>query len=151
MAFKINTVTLSGNLVKDPELRSTQSGKDVCSLRIAFNRREKDSQGEWGDVASFIDVSVWEGPGRWIAEHLAKGEGVVVQGELRIREWEKDGRRGISPEVVFASVLPVPRGDGTGSTPVRTGRSDVPVSEDDFAPAAAKESAVPTADDDIPF
>ena len=62
--FDINQLTISGHLTRDPELRSTQGGTSICSLRIAHNERFKDAAGEWADRPQYFDVTVWCGPRR---------------------------------------------------------------------------------------
>lgn len=78
MANNLNTVTLSGNLTRDPELRSTGSGKSVVSLRIANNRFNK---------ASFFDVTAWEGLADLIAQVYSRGDLFVFTGEVSSREY----------------------------------------------------------------
>jgi single-strand DNA-binding protein len=156
VGFRINSVTIDGNLTRDPELRSLPSGQSVCSLRIAHNSRRKDGQtGEWVDVANFFDVTVWGGQGEWIARNVGKGTHVVVQGELRWREWDsKEGGKRQAVDINAENVVvqkggSAPSGDpgGGGFTP----RSDVPSNADDFAPAASGSMPGDGADDDIPF
>src|ERR687893_1557330 len=65
-AFDINTVTISGNLTRDPELRSLPSGNSVCNIRIAHNERYKANEG-WADRPQYFDVTVWSGLGEYIA------------------------------------------------------------------------------------
>ena len=152
-ATNINRVVLTGNLTRDPELRSLQSGTSVCSLRIAVNTRRKGSGGDWEDKANFFDVTVWGAQGENCARYLAKGRPVAIDGRLEWREWEgKDGEKRQSIDVVADSVqfLSSPRdegggGGGNGFTP----RSDIPVDTADFAAAPSSRSA--PADDDIPF
>ena len=91
-ATNINRVVLTGNLTRDPELRSTQSGTSVCSLRLASNTRRKDSaSGEWRDKPNYFDVTVWGAQGENCARFLAKGRAVAVDGRLEWREWTTDG------------------------------------------------------------
>jgi single-strand DNA-binding protein len=87
----INTVVITGNLTRDPELRNTPSGTPVCGLRVAVNSRRKEA-GEWVDKANYFDVTVWGSHGENCATYLAKGRPVAIQGRLDWREWEaKDG------------------------------------------------------------
>ena len=91
-ATNINRVVVSGNLTRDPELRSTPGGTSVCSLRIAVNSRRKDESGQWVDKPNYFDVTVWGAQGENCAQYLAKGRPVAVDGRLNWREWEaKDG------------------------------------------------------------
>jgi single-strand DNA-binding protein len=156
-ATNINRVVLTGNLTRDPELRSTQSGMSVCSLRIASNtRRKNQATGEWEDKPNFFDVTVWGAQGENCARFLSKGRPVALDGRLEWREWEtQDGNKRQSVEIVADAVQFLGGredgngGGGGGFTP----RSDVPVNESDFqpTPAAAGARSSGPADDDIPF
>ena len=55
----INVVVVTGNLTRDPELRSLPSGTSVCELRLAVNSRRKDESGNWVDKPNYFDVTVW--------------------------------------------------------------------------------------------
>ena len=107
--FEINTVTISGNLTRDPELRRLDSGQAVCNIRIAHNERRKDAGGEWIDVPSYFDVTIWSGLGEWISDNVAKGQKVVVAGRLRWREFEVDGTKRQAVDINADSVVPVRR------------------------------------------
>jgi single-strand DNA-binding protein len=155
-ATNINRVVLTGNLTRDPELRSTPSGMSVCSLRVACNtRRKNQSTGEWEDKPNFFDVTVWGAQGENCARFLAKGRPVAVDGRLEWREWEAQDGSGkrqavdiIADAVQFLGSRDDAGSSGGGFTP----RSDVPVDERDFQPAgAAARSGAPAAEDDIPF
>ena len=88
-ATNINRVVITGNLTRDPELRSLPSGTSVCSLRVACNTRRKDnSTGEWVDKPNYFDVTVWGAQGENCAQYLSKGRPVAVDGRLEWREWE---------------------------------------------------------------
>ena len=155
-ATNINRVVLTGNLTRDPELRSTPSGMSVCSLRIACNtRRKNNSTGEWEDKPNYFDVKVWGAQGENCARFLSKGRPVGIDGRLEWREWEaQDGSKRQSTEIIADSVQFLgSREEGSGSGGF-TPRSDVPVNESDFQPVAAPSGnggSSPAADDDIPF
>ncbi len=88
----INAVVVTGNLTRDPELRSIPSGSSVCKLRLAVNSRAKDARtGEWVDRPNYFDVDVFGSQADHAAEHLTKGRSVAVQGSLVYREWESQG------------------------------------------------------------
>ena len=91
-ATNINVVVLTGNLTRDPELRSLPSGMSVCSLRIASNTRRKGQSGEWEDKANYFDVTVWGAQGENCARFLSKGRPVALNGRLEWREWQAPGR-----------------------------------------------------------
>ena len=135
--FDINTVTVSGNLTRDPEVRNLPSGQAVCSLRIAHNERFKDASGEWADRAAYFDVTVWSGLGEWMGRNLKKGQKVVVSGRLRWREWGEEGAKRQAVDITADSVVPVVRdGDsrGGGQSNGYAARSDVPTDFSDFQP-----------------
>jgi single-strand DNA-binding protein len=155
-SFEINTVTVSGNLTREPEVRNLPSGQAVCSLRIAHNERYKDASGEWADRAAYFDVTIWSGLGEWMGRNLHKGQKVVVSGRLKWREWEQDGNKRQAVDIVADSVVPVVRdGAGGGQSNGYSARSDVPTDMSDFqAPQPASVGgggSRPPADDDIPF
>ena len=150
-ATNINRVVLTGNLTRDPELRSLPSGTSVCSLRVACNTRRKDASGEWVDKPNYFDVTVWGAQGENCAQYLSKGRPVAVDGRLEWREWEaKDGSgKRQSVDIIADSVQFLgsrDSGDENGSR--FTPQSDVPADTADFqsAPAGGR-----SADDDIPF
>jgi single-strand DNA-binding protein len=161
-ATNINRVILTGNLTRDPELRSLPSGMSVCSLRIASNTRRKDGQsGEWVDKPNYFDVTIWGRQGENAAQYLAKGRPVAIDGRLEWREWQdQQGNNRQSVEIVADNIQFLGgreeggMGGGGGFTP----RSDVPVDTNDFAAApvggggaAPNGSPSAPADDDIPF
>src|SRR2546421_775946 len=87
-ATNINRVVMTGNLTRDPELRSTSGGTSVCSLRIATNTRRKDASGNWVDKPNYFDVTVWGAQGENCAQYLKKGRPVAIDGRLEWREWQ---------------------------------------------------------------
>jgi single-strand DNA-binding protein len=152
-ATNINRVVMTGNLTRDPELRSTGGGTPVCSLRIACNTRRKDGSGNWVDKPNYFDVTVWGAQGENCAQYLQKGRPVAIDGRLEWREWEaKDGSgKRQSIDIIADSVqfLGSPQGADNGGNGGRfTPQSDVPADTADFdqAPVGGQ-----SADDDIPF
>jgi single-strand DNA-binding protein len=104
-ATNINRVVLTGNLTKDPELRSTGSGTSVASLRVASNTRRRDESGNWVDKPNYFDVVVWGGQAEAANRYLSKGRGIAVDGRLEWREWEdRDGNKRQSVEIVAESL-----------------------------------------------
>ena len=140
----INSVVITGNLTKDPELRSTPGGTSVCKLRVAVNSRRKDGQsGEWVDKPNYFDVTVWGAQGENCANYLSKGRPVAVQGRLDWREWEaQDGSKRQAVEIIADSVQflgsrsdnPGGGGGGNGFQP----SSDVPADTSDFEGAGVE-------------
>jgi single-strand DNA-binding protein len=153
-ATNINRVIMTGNLTRDPELRSLPSGTAVCSLRIACNTRRKDASGEWVDKANYFDVTVWGKQGENCAQYLSKGRPVAVDGRLEWREWEaQDGTKRQATDIIADSVQFLGSREDTsgGAGFAGNGASqggDVPVDGQDFKPAPVGAGA---GDDDIPF
>jgi single-strand DNA-binding protein len=151
-ATNINVVVVTGNLTKDPELRSLPSGNSVCKLRIAVNSRRKDgATGEWVDKPNYFDVTVWGAQGENCATYLSKGRPVAVNGRLEWREWEaQDGSKRQAVEIIADSVQFLgSRGDGEGNGGRFTPQSDVPADTSDFE--SSEPAAVGASEDDIPF
>lgn len=154
--FNINTVVISGNLTRDPEMRSLPTGTSVCEIGVAVNDRIKDDTGNWTDRANFFDVTIWGGMGDWAGRNLRKGSGVTIEGRLRWESWETDGQKRSKVKIVANSIVPrdggtMPSGGGGGEEEYRVQRSDVPVNTDDFATAPVGGGSSAPADDDIPF
>ena len=111
----MNVVVITGNLTRDPELRSLPSGTSVCKLRVAVNSRRKDQSGEWVDKPNYFDVTVWGAQGENCATYLSKGRPVAVEGRLDWREWEaQDGTKRQSVEIIANSVQFLGSRDGAG-------------------------------------
>src|ERR1700722_8575285 len=150
----INRVIITGNLTRDPELRSTGGGTSVCSLRIACNGRRRNSEGAWEDAPNYFDVSVWGAQGENCHRFLSKGRPVAIDGRLRWREWaDKDtGQKRSAVDIIADTVQFLggreDAGNGNGfSSSAPATESDVPIDTGDFerTPVGAG------ADDDIPF
>ena len=109
-------MVITGNLTRDPELRSLQSGTAVCKLRVAVNSRRKDQSGEWVDKPNYFDVTVWGAQGENCSTYLSKGRPVAVEGRLDWREWEaQDGNKRQSVEIIANSVQFLGSRDGAGA------------------------------------
>ncbi len=103
-----NTVTLVGNVTRDPELRYTPSGQTVATFGLAVNRRWQNRQTqEWEEQVSFFDVKSWSGLAENVAESITRGTRVIVTGRLEQRSWETDnGDKRSKVEVVADEIAP---------------------------------------------
>ena len=129
----INRVVLTGNLTRDPELRTTPGGNPVCSLRIASNSRRRDSSGEWVDKPNYFSVTVWGAQGENCARFLTKGRPVAIDGRLEWREWTgQDDIRREAVEIVADAVQFL----GTADRDT-TGNGDAPPAEREPVAAGA--------------
>lgn len=156
----INRVIITGNLTRDPEVRSLPSGTSLCALRIACNgRRQNRETQQWEDVPNYFDVTVWGAQGENCGRYLSKGRPVAIDGRLQWREFtDKEGNKRQAVDIVADSVQFLGgrddagggngNGNGNGfSSSVRAAESDVPIDTGDFdrTPVTAG------SDDDIPF
>ncbi len=100
MAFD-NTVTVSGNVVRDPELRFTNSNKAVCEFTVAWNQMARDGQEK---KAHFFDCVAWEKMAESVSENARRGQRVTVTGRLNFDSWEKDGQKRNKVNIVVEDV-----------------------------------------------
>ena len=132
MARSINQVILLGRLTRDPEQRTTASGKNVVSFSIAVDRQSQDDQ------ADFFNITAWDKLGDLVMQYLSKGRRVLIQGRLRQDSWEdKDtGKRQSRIEVTASDVtfLDGPNGDNSGSAAPKTTKKGEVVTEIDDKP-----------------
>ena len=100
----LNRIIIMGRLVRDPELKTTQSGKSVTSFTLAVDRDFKDR--ESGEKSTdFIDVVAWGVVAEFVCKYFAKGRMAVAEGRLQIREWkDKDGNNRRTAEIIAEHV-----------------------------------------------
>ena len=129
--MSLNKMMIIGNLGADPELRYTPSGKAVTNLRVAVNSNRRGPDGEWQEETLWLRVEVWDQAAERVAEQLRKGNRVYAEGELRVREFDRnDGTKGTSVEMRFARVLNLerrPRDEEGGFGGGSEGQMDAPV------------------------
>ena len=103
-----NSVTLVGNITRDPELRFTPSGQATATFGLAVNRRwQNRNTNEWEEATSFFNVVCWREQAENASESLAKGSRVIVTGRLEQRSWEtQDGEKRSKIEVVADEIGP---------------------------------------------
>ena len=142
-----NRVVLVGNLTRDPELRYISSGTAVSDIGLAVNDRVKRND-QWVDEATFIDITLWGRTAEVANEYLSKGSPVLIEGRLKLDQWEKDGQKRSKLKVIGERMQMLGGRDGGP----RGGRSQAQSNQgggyDDYEPAPAS-SAPP--DDEIPF
>jgi single-strand DNA-binding protein len=102
-----NTVTVIGNITRDPELRFTSGGQAIASFGLAVNRVWNDRQSnERKEQVSFFDIKCWAQLGENVAQSLHKGARVIVSGRLEQQSWERDGQKHSKVEIVADEVGP---------------------------------------------
>lgn len=141
--MSINRVMVTGNLTRDPEVRSTQSGMAIMRLGVAVNDRRKNNQtGEWEDVPNFIDCVMFGTRAENVSRYIRKGSKVAIEGKLRWSQWEdKQGGKRSKIEVVVDDLEFMSRDGGDGGQ-----RQSAPAKAAPAAPAADA-----YAQEDIPF
>lgn len=99
----MNYVSMIGRLTKIPDIRQTNTGKNVCTFTLAVNRRYKDADGK--TTADFFSVQVWGKLAEVCARYLDKGKKIYVAGELRNRSYDaKDGTKRTVTEIIANEV-----------------------------------------------
>lgn len=110
--MSINRVTITGNLTRDPDLRTTATGNPVLGFSVAVNDRRKNQQtGEWEDYPNFIDCTMFGARAEAVAKYLSKGSKVAIEGKLRWSQWERDGQKRSKIEVIIDEIEFMSRGD----------------------------------------
>ncbi len=105
MTFSLNSVTLAGNLTRDPEVRNLPNDQMVVNFGLAVNRRWKGPDGEFKEEVTFIDVESWGRTAELVGQYLTKGSPVYLEGRLKLDQWQdKDNQKRTKLKVVANSV-----------------------------------------------
>ena len=151
----MNKVVLIGNLVRDPEVRATQSGISVCNFTVAVNRRFKKENGE--QETDFLNVIAWRQLAELCGKYLAKGRKVAVTGSIQTRTYEaKDGSKRTAWDIVADEVEFLSPQNQQSSTQSAPGAYTTAVSKDSgtaYAPQAHNDFGGFTQvdDEELPF
>ncbi|MEK6746972.1 MAG: single-stranded DNA-binding protein [Pseudomonadota bacterium] len=158
MAGSVNKVILIGNLGRDPEIRSTQDGREIANLAIATSESWKDrNTGERKEKTEWHRVVIFsEGLVNVVKNYLKKGAKVYIEGQLQTRKWtDKDGHEKYSTEVVlqgFSSVLTMLDGKSGGGSGENAGGGNYNQSYSQASsPAQGQKAPSELMDDEIPF
>jgi single-strand DNA-binding protein len=94
MALMLNTVHVAGNLTRDPQVRFFANEKAVADFGLAINRRYRTGDGEMKEETTFIDVEAWGRQAELVGQYLTKGRNCLVEGSLKLDQWEdKNGNK----------------------------------------------------------
>lgn len=148
MARSVNKVILLGNLGKDPELRSTQTGTSVCSFSLATSESYKDRNGEWQENTDWHNIVMWDRQAENAAKYLKKGSKVYLEGKIRTRSYEQDGITKYKTEVIAFQMVMLDPKEQSGSYSPQGEQSAKPTAQ------GANNFDLPDTDeddDDIPF
>ena len=137
----LNSISIHGRLVRDPELRTTQSGVSVCAITVAVDRSYA-KQGEEKQT-DFIDVVCWKNTAEIVSRYFVRGKEIIVNGSLQSRKWkDKNGNDRITWEIQANSVdFCGGKGDSSGTASSGTAQSSTAVDD----PAALPP------EEDLPF
>jgi single-strand DNA-binding protein len=136
VAKSINHVTLLGNIGKDPELKYTPQGTPVARISLATNERFKKGD-EWQERTEWHNVILWARLAEIAKEYLHKGSKIAIEGSLRTRSWDSDGKKHYMTEIIVSDL-------------VMLDARKTPDTSQEEAKAAAV-AAGPITDEDIPF
>ena len=146
-----NKVILIGNMVADPELKTTPSGVNVCSFRIAVGRRFIKQNEPAAQQTDFIDIVAWRSQAEFVAKYFAKGKPILVCGSIQSRNWQdKEGNKRTTVEIIADEVSFVERksvADGYGNSGDPGPAAPAYSTSYDSAPKFEEISS----DDDLPF
>jgi len=165
-----NRVILMGNITRDFEVKYLQSGMAVTEIGLAVNDRRKNQAGEWVEEVTFVDITLWGRTAEVAGEYLTKGSPVLIEGRLKLDQWEADGQKRSKLKVVGERMQMLgSRGSGGGGSGGGGGGRSQNQNYDDAgggdygdvpsgppARGAAQRSAAPAApppptEDEIPF
>jgi len=143
----INKVMLIGNLGADPESRFTDGGTAVCNIRIATSKSWTDkNSGDKQERTQWHRIVMWRQLAEIAGQYLKKGAKVYIEGELETREWEKDGVKQYTTEVVASEMQMLDsRGDRDAQPASQSGYSSTPTSAAPSNPSNGGD------EDDLPF
>lgn len=133
---------MAGHLARDPELRTTNGGQSVCKITVATSRKWKDkNSGDMKEEVAWIPVTAWGRTAENIAKYLGKGSAILIEGRMRTFDYEKDGSKIYSWELVAENMQFLGgKRDGGGETSPSTG-------SEHYSPDHGKDDV----DENIPF
>jgi single-strand DNA-binding protein len=142
-----NRITIVGYLGRDAELRYTPQGTAVCNFSVATTERRKDRAGEFQDITTWFNVSVWGSKAEATNQYLTKGKLIYLEGRLTQREYQdRDGNTRMSLDVSASDLQFIgPRGEEGSAS-----RDEVRDRRPQEA-SSASAAAAPVTEDDIPF
>ncbi len=156
-----NKVILLGNLTRDPELRTTPKGTQICQFGIAVSRQFKDESGAMREEATFVDIEAWSKQAEIVGKYFTKGRPILVEGRLKLDTWDDktSGQKRSKLKVVLESFQFVGPRAGEGGSPASSEEGE-PASEPRSTPpprpsagrsAPPPPPATPSVDEDVPF
>jgi single-strand DNA-binding protein len=153
-----NKVILMGNLTRDPELRVTANGNSICKMGLATSRVYSTKDGERREETTFVDIDAFGKQAEVISKYMRKGRPIMVEGRLKLDQWESDGQKRSKLSVVLENFQFLGSRDdndsgnsGGGYEKSSPPARSAPAASAPAAPAANFSNDNDTLDEDVPF
>jgi single-strand DNA-binding protein len=149
--MNLNKLIIMGRLTRDPETKYLASGSALCTFGFVHNRNSKDQHGEWRGEPTFLDIECWGQTAERVAAEARKGMPCLIEGRLKMDQWERDGQKVTKLKVVADSVQ-LEKAKSSGTTEAESGYNC-----NQTTPQAAPPNGYncnqtgPDPNDDIPF
>jgi single-strand DNA-binding protein len=151
MSRGLNRCTFIGNLGQDPTIRYFPNGDAVCNVSIGVNESWKDREtGEKKERVEWVNLVFMKKLAEVVGQYLKKGSKVYVEGRMRTREWEKDGVKRYTTEIIVQDMQMLD-GKPSGESAAPTRGASPPTARRQASAQPATHNEVPFEDDDIPF
>ncbi len=148
----LNRVSLIGNVVRDPEMRTTPSGQNVASFAVATNRTWKDANGQKQTKAEFHNIVAWRRLGEIVGQYVKKGSRIYLEGRSETRSWDdQSGIKRYRTEVIAENMIMLDRANAGGGS-MRSESPSAPMNQ--MNQGMSEPTAEPTEEmsiEDIPF
>jgi single-strand DNA-binding protein len=148
----LNKVMFIGNVVRDPELRTTPSGQSVASFSIATNLVWKDKNGQQQKKAEFHNIVAWRRLGEIVGQYVKKGSKIYLEGRLQNRSWDdQNGIKRYRTEIIADNMILLDKAGSTGNSQPYTNKPSEPSFEETAQPSPAPVAEEEINIEDIPF
>lgn len=147
----LNKALIAGNLTRDPELRALPSGAQVCTFSVATNRVWYNQDKQKQEAVEYHNIVVFGRQAETCAQYLKKGSGVLVEGRLQTRSWEKDGAKQYRTEIVADRVQFGARPGSGGAAEPREARGGDQPGQEGSSGSDIEYPSEEISPDDIPF
>ena len=145
MARSVNKCIFIGNVGRDPEIKTANSGTIIANFSIAVSDRQKDAKGEWKDVTEWVNLVAFKRTAEIVRDYVVKGSKLYVEGKLTTRNWQgKDGAKHYKTEILVNDVVLLSAKEENGRTESTRAESNKKENTSDYDPSEVT-------DEDIPF
>jgi single-strand DNA-binding protein len=146
----LNRATILGRLTRDPEVKSTQTGKNVATLSVATNRSWTDQSGAKQEIVEYHNCVLWGKLADIAGQYLSKGRRIYLEGRIQTRDWMgTDGVKKYRTEIVVDNMIMLDGPRGSGSS--QAGGSDDAPTHSDQSNGGGRDREDEIKVEDIPF